>query len=206
MTPVGTTAEWAGFTAAPTGSTAAPAPAAGDKHYASGAGPAERLTVGLEHVSRVNLDRRATTVRFDSCAALLAYPDGGRLMVGEDAVSVRIEPTIYLGVDTAAIDARVPAQRRITMPVREPGQIPQLRRPATTGTQVPAVRARQLDTKQKVTLGVFAVLTVVMGGVALAVSIAMAVGALPLRPLPAIGAWIAAGYFARKLRTHWSET
>ncbi|MFF4875292.1 M16 family metallopeptidase [Micromonospora sp. NPDC000668] len=206
MTPLGTTAEWAGFTAAPTGSTAAPPPAAGDQHHASGTDPADRLVVGLEHVSLVTPDRRATTVRFDNCAALLAYPDGGRLMVGDDAVSVRIEPTIHLGVDTAAVDARVPAQRRIAMPAREPGQIPQPRRPETTGTEVPPVRARQLDLKQKVTLGVFAVLTVVMGGVALAVSIAMAVGAVPLRPLPAIGVWIAAGYFARKLRTHWSES
>ncbi|GGO29832.1 insulinase family protein [Micromonospora parathelypteridis] len=205
MTPFGATAEWAGFTAAPTGSTAAPAPAAGDKHHASGADPAERLTVGLEHVSRVNPDRQATTVRFDNCAALLAYPDGGRLMVGNDAVSVRIEPTIYLGVDTAAIDARVPAQRRIAMPARDPGHIPHLGRPGTTGTQAPLVRVRQLDVKQKVTLGVFAVLAVVMGGVALAVSIAMAVGATALRPLPAIGAWIAAGYFARKLRAQWTE-
>ncbi|WP_436971400.1 M16 family metallopeptidase [Micromonospora vinacea] len=205
MTPLGTTAAWAGFAAAPTGSTAVPAPAAGDTHHASGADPAERLTVGLNHVSRVSSDRRATTVRFDNCAALLAYPDGGRLMVGNDAVSVRIEPTIYLGVDTAAIDARVPAQRRIAMPTREPGQIPHPRRPGTTGTQAPLVRIRQLDVKEKVTLGVFAVLTVVMGGVALTVSIAMAVGAMPLRPLPAVGAWIAAGYFARKLRTHWSE-
>ncbi|MEU7921456.1 insulinase family protein [Micromonospora zamorensis] len=205
MTPLGTTAEWAGFTAAPTGSTAAPAPAASDKHHASGVDPAERLTVGLEHVSRVNPDRQATTVRFDNCAALLAFPDGGRLLVGNDAVSVRIEPTIYRGVDTAAIDARVPAQRRIAMPAREPGQIPQPRRPGTKGAQAPLIRTRQLDVKQKVTLGVFAVLTVVMGGVALAVSIAMAVGATPLRPLPAIGAWIAAGYFARKLRTQWTE-
>ena len=48
------------------------------------------------------------TVRCDSCAALLAWPDGARQLIGHDAVMARVEPTLYrdAGRVVAEVDAR----------------------------------------------------------------------------------------------------
>ena len=121
MTPAGTGADQLGYTAAPY---ASEAPVAGRALRARG-NRRQRLVHGSEGASVVDGDA-VSTVRYDSCAALLAWPDGGRHLIGDDAIVVRVEPTLYRDGDalTPDIDARVPAANRIEMPAREPARIP----------------------------------------------------------------------------------
>ncbi|MBB4738911.1 zinc protease [Actinoplanes octamycinicus] len=122
MTPAGTVTELPGYTAAPA-SSAETVP--GRVHR--GRGDREiRLIAGSDGVSADDGETVAT-VRYDACATLLAWPDGGRQLIGEDAIVVRAEPTLYrrAGRVTAEIDARVPADRRIDLAAREPALIPQ---------------------------------------------------------------------------------
>lgn len=121
MVPDGHTADWAGFTEAPTRST----------HTVTGTGYKERvgdgeLLVGVDGVSYVG-PGGPNTVRYAECAAILAWPDGGRRLIGYDAISVHIEPTLF-DLHPGAIhliDQQVPADRRLPMPARPPEQIPQ---------------------------------------------------------------------------------
>ncbi|BBH68610.1 hypothetical protein ACTI_52950 [Actinoplanes sp. OR16] len=122
MTP-GRTAAWAGFTRTPSQSasavTGAVYPAAGD--------PDLRLFVGQEGVSLVQGEDCFLTVRFDGCAALIAYPDGGRVLVGTDGISVPIEPTMLENAEAAVpyIDSRIHPDLRVDRPARDPSSIPQ---------------------------------------------------------------------------------
>ncbi len=122
MTSAGTTADWAGYTAAPVHSES---PVEGRVRPAF-RNPEHHLVQGADGVSHVIRDERAT-VLYDECVAVLAWPDGARQLIGPDAIMVRVEPTMYR--DAAAIiadvDARVPADRRIEMPARDPDRIPQ---------------------------------------------------------------------------------
>ncbi|WP_189329250.1 insulinase family protein [Actinoplanes ianthinogenes] len=121
MTPAGTRTELPGYTAAPAAS-AETVP--GRVHHGRG-NRALRLVAGPDGVS-VDDGESIASVRYDACAALLAWPDGGRQLIGEDAVVVRAEPALYrrAGRVTAEIDARVPADRRIDLAAREPAAIP----------------------------------------------------------------------------------
>jgi zinc protease len=121
MTPAGTETELPGYTAAPASSGEA---VPGRVHRGRG-NRAIRLITGDDGVSADDGETIAT-VRYDSCAALLAWPDGARQLIGEDAIVVRAEPALYrrAGRVTAEIDARVPADRRIDMAAREPAAIP----------------------------------------------------------------------------------
>ena len=121
MVPDGTTADWAGFTEAPTRST----------HTLPGTAYRERegdgeLRVGIDGVSYVG-PGGPLTVRYAECAALLAWPDGARRLIGFDAIAMQIEPTLFdlhpgaIGV----IDQQVPADRRVPMPARPQEKIPQ---------------------------------------------------------------------------------
>ncbi|MDI6098486.1 insulinase family protein [Actinoplanes sp. NEAU-A12] len=127
MTPRGSTAGWAGYTAAPVMSdTVLPGRAhRGRKDRGL------RLISGDEGVSVTGAGLVAT-VRWDSCAALLAWPDGGRRLIGHDAVAARIEPTLYrdAGRVVAEVDARIPEHLRIEMPARDRDRIPQPEPPA----------------------------------------------------------------------------
>lgn len=120
MTPGGRSADWAGYATAPQGSQTAVA----GRPYRSVDTPGHRLVVGDTGVSVVCGDD-VSTVTYDACSAALAYPDGGRLLIGHDAVLVRVEPTLYEGAATAlpAIDAAV-APYRVTMQARDPEDIP----------------------------------------------------------------------------------
>ncbi|MFC7484562.1 hypothetical protein ACFQX7_37345 [Luedemannella flava] len=81
------------------------------------------------------------TVLFDACSGVLAWPDGGRHLVGRDGIQVRIEPTLYVaGVKAvAALDARLPTGLTIAMPTRAADEIPTVRR-----LTVWRIRARRL--------------------------------------------------------------
>jgi zinc protease len=131
MTPPGGTAGWAGYAAAPVMS---PAVLPGRTHRGRG-NRSLRLISGADGVSVTGPDAIAA-VRWDSCAALLAWPDGARHLIGEDAVVARIEPTLYRGADRVVreADARVPQRLRIEMPPRNRDRIPQPEAGSRTGS------------------------------------------------------------------------
>jgi predicted Zn-dependent peptidase len=128
MTPDGQCADWAGFTAAPTRSTAQVT----GRQFVSRSRENVSVVVGPEGVSLVT-PSGPVTVSYERCAAKLGWPDGARQLVGDDGNVLSIEPTIY-PVDAAAtamIDAAVPESATIWMPARDPDAIPQPE-PATT--------------------------------------------------------------------------
>ncbi|MEU4552981.1 insulinase family protein [Micromonospora violae] len=121
MVPGGLSADWAGFVAAPTHSTEI---LQGSTYTAKEGNSA--LRVGVDGVTVLQTDN-PLTVRYDDCAAMLVWPDGARQLIGSDAIALHIEPTLYnLNPGTIpAIDAKVPDDRQIAMPARDPDEIPQ---------------------------------------------------------------------------------
>ena len=128
LTPHHRSANWTGLTAAPVCS---PSAVTGNTHPALGTSRL-RLVVGAEGVSIVDPDGDAATVRFDALSAMIAWPDGGRMLIGHDGVAVRLEPTLYRGAGAAVawLDQRVPAEARADQRPRDPSQIPQPRQAA----------------------------------------------------------------------------
>ncbi len=123
MTPAGRRADWAGYAAAPTGSDQVVPGVA----YRSVDTPGARLVVGDTGVTVVHAEDEYATVTYDACSAALAYPDGGRLLIGHDAVVVRVEPGLFEGAGTAlpGIDAHTGSRGlRVEMPARDPDDIP----------------------------------------------------------------------------------
>lgn len=118
MTPAGMNAEWGGY---PPARPQNASPIAGRARRARG-DRGVRLVHGDEGVSVID-GGTVTTVRYDACAAVLAWPGGVRELVGEDGASVRVDPARYRGGDalTSEIDARAPARSRVEMPARESG-------------------------------------------------------------------------------------
>jgi predicted Zn-dependent peptidase len=113
--PSGRRADWAGYTAAPTSSTDV---VAGRRHRAREKG-APDLMLAPEGVSLVD-DEGAVTVRYGACAAVLAWPDGSRRLIGTDGITLQLEPDCYQ-VDAQAlamIDAAVPPGALVRMPPR----------------------------------------------------------------------------------------
>ncbi|MFC5925795.1 M16 family metallopeptidase [Micromonospora vulcania] len=126
MVPGRLTADWAGFVAAPTHSTSAVYGTTYTSREGSGA-----LRIGDDGVSYLGSDG-VLTIRYDECAAMLAWPDGARQLIGSDAIVLHIEPTMF-NLHSAALpilDAKVPADRQVAMPARAPEAIPQ---PKTAG-------------------------------------------------------------------------
>ncbi|MEN3611691.1 insulinase family protein [Plantactinospora sp. ZYX-F-223] len=193
MTPVGCTADWAGFVPAPSTS----AEAVSGTAYPGLGDPTQRLVVGAEGVSVTSDGAPPATVRYDRCAAMLGWPDGGRLLIGEDGISVRIEPTLYRNADQVRVDDRVPPQAQVPLPARDPDQIP---RPQSRRG---APRQRRRMTRRHVRIGVLGVLTLGIGGLALAVSIGIVIGEVDGSPLAAIGGWMIASYLGRALWKIW---
>ncbi|MEV0713244.1 insulinase family protein [Asanoa sp. NPDC050611] len=136
LVPAGLDAEWAGYVPAPTFS-----PAAVDGlRYASTQDGGLTLVVGDTGVSLVD-SSHAVTVRYAECAVAMAWPDGGRQLIGLDSISVRIEPTLHpIGPDVIArIDRGVPPASLVWQPPREPSAIPQPK-PAPSAGAAPATR------------------------------------------------------------------
>ncbi|HWS32191.1 MAG TPA: insulinase family protein [Actinoplanes sp.] len=124
MTPGTGGADWAGYTAAPTMSEAVL-----DGRTHRGRGDRNlRLISGAQGISVVEGDV-VGTVRYDACAAVLAWPDGARQLIGEDAVMARVEPTLYRDAEQVVhdVDQWIPARLRIDMPPRDRDRIPQPR-------------------------------------------------------------------------------
>ena len=123
--PGDTTAEAAGYTAAPVTSDDQVAGQA----YPSLVDPAHsRVILGDEGATFVEGEMLAT-VRFDACAVALAWPDGARHLVGADGIQVHLEPTMFHGLAAAipALDQHLPADLRADMAARDPKSIPQPR-------------------------------------------------------------------------------
>jgi zinc protease len=122
MTPAGTSAEWAGYTAAPTHSESA---VDGRTHKAI-RDPRHHLVSSPDGVSHV-IGGEAATVRYDEAVAVLAWPDGARQLIGRDAIVTRVEPALFRDGATVTrdVDARVPAELRIEMPARDAERVPQ---------------------------------------------------------------------------------
>ena len=132
MVPDCRTADWAGFTAAPLHS---PETVAGPK-IASRQTERLSLYIAPDGVMRT-VDESPATVKFHHVAAMMAWPDGARRLIGEDAVVVHIEPTMWElpPQAIAQIDASVPPGQVIRLPARSPEQIPQPKpAPPTPGT------------------------------------------------------------------------
>ncbi|BEL05248.1 hypothetical protein Q0Z83_034390 [Actinoplanes sichuanensis] len=122
MAPQGVRVNWAGFTQAPHRSTFA---VTGAEHPAIS--DAEiRLVVGRQGVSLTDGKEDHLTVLFDQCAALLAYPDGGRRLIGHDGISVAVEPTVLENAERAVpyIDSVIHPDLRVDLPPRDPDEIP----------------------------------------------------------------------------------
>lgn len=91
------------------------------------------LQISADGVSYIAAPGAAVTVLFEDCVGLMSYPDGGRILVGADGFSVRIEPTVTRGLTEqkqVELDAMIPAGRHVPMPPRAPEGIPKpVRRP-----------------------------------------------------------------------------
>jgi zinc protease len=126
MTPGDTQADWAGYADAPASSV----PPVDGVTYRPLDDTAPRLVAGERGVSLFRADS-AVTVLFDECSAVLAFPDGGRIFVGHDAVQLRLEPALYPdgAAIVAALDARTRPELRVVMPARDPERIPRPSKP-----------------------------------------------------------------------------
>ena len=123
MTPSGTALEWAGFEQAPT------------RSRRTVIGPARRsrldkrarLVIAPDGVSVLAPDG-AATVRYADCAVVLAWPDGGRQLIGTDGIGVAVEPTVYRfpAAELTALDAAIPPDRMVPVPERDAAKIPRV--------------------------------------------------------------------------------
>ncbi|MFG3198875.1 insulinase family protein [Streptomyces sp. NPDC048208] len=196
--PAGHSADWAGYTAAPTDSsytvTGRGFRSVRDKNVA--------LVVGAEGVSVTTKSPDGTecavTVPYRACAAVLCWPDGGRRLVGTDALCVDVDPGLY-DIDAhtmATIDAAVPPHAVVWLPPRQQ----QAARPATAaashegGTaQGSASGARTFTRRtvmQSIGLVVLGILGVLCGLMALAFTVFEAED-----PELTTGEWIAISAF-----------
>ena len=80
-----------------------------------------KLIVGADGLTMlVGPDENLITVRFDDVAALLAYPNGDRTMVGNDGFSIRLEADRWPDAHQLAayLDGRVPPSQIVRIPAR----------------------------------------------------------------------------------------
>lgn len=115
MLPAGVRRAPVGFEYAPTGSRFA----VDGKRHRSRVDHDIVLVLADDGVSVVTADGPAT-VLYAECAALLRWPDGGRRLIGTDAISVAIEPAYYpmTSAAMAAVDASVPVEKHVDLPER----------------------------------------------------------------------------------------
>jgi zinc protease len=169
----------AGFEAAPTMSRFAVT----GKRYRSRNHHGVVLVHGDDGVS-VDTSAGPVTVLFEECAALLRFPDGGRHLIGHDAIVVAIEPSLYPvpASALAAVDAAVGAAI-VDVPPRDPDSVPKPARRKAFGTSLRSfarsvrIRSARLWSSGRLRWSLFVVL--MFGGPAIAFVGALATG----RPL-----------------------
>jgi zinc protease len=116
------TAEWAGFTPAPTFS-----PSAVDgAEVLPREAVDDLLVIGDEGISRLT-PGGPLTVRYRDCQAQLRWPDGARRFLGPDGIVVDVQPTLWqLTADQVALlDRAVDEKVRVDLPARPAEEIPQ---------------------------------------------------------------------------------
>ncbi|MGW1340966.1 hypothetical protein ACWCOV_07910 [Kribbella sp. NPDC002412] len=126
------------------------------------------LTVGRSG-AHVETTTGETSASYDELAAVVAYPDGGRLLIRRDGYQLPIEPALWKDGQqaVATVDAAVPVALRVPMPAREPDAIP---RSSVTR------RDKAAYWLKRPTLWVLAAL---VGAVALGLATGMSFGDLP---------------------------
>lgn len=79
-----------------------------------------RLTLGPDGLTHDLGSNRVATVRYATCRAVLAWPDGRRLLISPEAVSIDVEPSLWQDGRTvvASID-RNTSSRQIRRPARD---------------------------------------------------------------------------------------
>ncbi|MGW6687404.1 insulinase family protein [Streptomyces sp. NPDC054961] len=119
--------DWAGLTAAPCES----ADVVTGRRHPAVENDDVSLIVGAEGVSALTPQHRAT-VRYAECVLLRTFPDGARQLIGQDGISITVEPTLYRisPSELAVVDASVPPSVVVAMEPRAASAIP---RPAKAG-------------------------------------------------------------------------
>lgn len=171
--PAGHSADWAGYTAAPTTS---PYTVTG-RRFTARDDDRCAVVIGTEGVSFVARERdggeSAATVRYHACAAVLSWPDGGRRLIGTDGLVVDVEPGRF-GIDAhtmAVLDTALPPAAVVPQPPRSTPPVPEppVRREAPAQAKAAPRRRTAGQTVAVVLLGL---LTVLLAFVALAVTVA----------------------------------
>jgi hypothetical protein len=156
--------------------------------YETGMG---RLTLGPDGLTHDFGEGRVATVRYATCRAVLAWPDGRRLLISPEAIAVNIEPTLWQDGRTvvASID-RNTAERQVPQPERATGDIPK-----PTGPRPP-------DDGQQLRNGAlligFATVVIVVGVLSLFASLSGSGGHLGSMGAVVVGIWL--GRFGFSLR------
>lgn len=196
MAPGGLGADWAGFTAAPVRSVSV----VEGTRYPSLEDPDTTLIIGVDGVSVVG-PGQAVTVHFDRCAAMLAWPDGARRLIGHDAMVVHFEPTLYPDGHglVPVFDKRVSPESSAPMPARPPEAVP------APGPRVrEAMTARRNSRLRKIgRLLVLALLIVLLAALGLGAIYAMVTD--HLAPLLAGVAVISSALVARSMAVTFQE-
>jgi len=129
-------ASWTGFAEAPWRS----AKAVTGRAFRSKNGHS-RLIVGPDGVTSEH-GENVGTVRYDDCAVVLCRADGGRVLIGHDAITVAAEPAWYGDEAVREIDARVSPALRSDQPARTAEQIGTLGEPPRVRAPLWAVLRR----------------------------------------------------------------
>ncbi len=81
------------------------------------------LVLGAEGVRLRVTEKERLAVTNRACAAVLAWPDGRRLLIGTDGMTINIEPKYWIkgGDIVSHIDAIFPHDLRAPIPARPPG-------------------------------------------------------------------------------------
>ncbi|GAA0621968.1 hypothetical protein GCM10010174_45940 [Kutzneria viridogrisea] len=135
LVPAGHAADWAGFVPAPTRSDTAVGGTVHPGLREDGTG----IAVTAEGIT-MTTPSGPLTVLFAACSVMLTWPDGARRLIGHDAITVHVEPTLHTvpPQELALIDAGVDPEVVVPMPARDPEDIPafvpRAPRPASSGT------------------------------------------------------------------------
>lgn len=115
------------------------------------------LTVGRK-AAQIETPSGETSASYDELAAVVAYPDGGRQLIRRDGYQVQIEPAHWRNGHqaVAVVDAAVPPDLCVTMPAREPDEIP---RSSVTWQR----KAAYLLKKPELWVAVILIIVVVLG-------------------------------------------
>ncbi|MGY5059503.1 insulinase family protein [Streptomyces sp. 900105755] len=193
--PAGHSADWAGYTAAPTGSSYAVA----GRRFASLQGDGTALVVGDEGVSVTaggKEGEHVVTVSYRTCAAMMSWPDGGRRLIGTDGLVIDLEPGLYrIDAHTmATIDAAVPPTAVVWLPPRRQQPKPEAARVSSGNGETaagvgaaPTAPRTGLQTAALVVFGLF-------GGICALLALAVTVFGGD-DPQTSTGAWIAIAGF-----------